>query len=96
MQGQDIDKSLSNYQTAYSQSNPLTWIYLYCSSPCLPLCQPRAVPIHKDLTGEEKHNDETNYQREKPSAEDYNTQAVNSYSNYHPYGLDTLGRGNIF
>ena len=74
----------------------LSLLLLTFAMMCLHVCQPRAVIHHSDLTGEEKHNDERNYQRKKPSVEDYNFQAVNSNSNYHPYGLDTLGRGNIF
>ena len=61
---------------------------------CLPLYQARAVIHHTDLTWEETQSNETNFQRKKPSSEDYNSRAVNS--NYHPYGLDTLGQGNIF
>ena len=63
---------------------------------CLPVCQPRVVTHRKDLHGDEKDDNGTNFIIKKPSAEDYNTKAVKLNSYYHPYGLDTFGRGNIF
>jgi hypothetical protein len=74
----------------------LSLLIITLSVMCLLVCQPRSVTDNKDVIkeGKERQENETNYQRKKTSAEDYNSQAVNS--NYHPYGLDTLGRGNIY
>jgi hypothetical protein len=74
----------------------LSLLILFFAVVCLPISQPRAVTHRKDLPGDEEDYDETNYISKKPSAEDYNTKAVKLNSYYHPYGLDTLGRGNIF
>ena len=65
---------------------------------CLPLCQPRAVTSNKDLTDYIGLGDLTLY----PEDEDYKHKMFNSAGRkssdkaFHPYGLDTLGQGNIF
>ena len=76
----------------------LSLLIITLSVMCLPVCQARSVTDNKDdmKEGKGRQDNETNYQRKKPSDEDYNSQSVNYNSNYHPYGLDTLGRGNIF
>ena len=78
----------------------LSILILSLSVMCLTVCQPRAVTSHTDLTWLDKHDDGIN-DRKYPKAEDYNKRISSSAARqslnkaFHPYGLDTLGQGNI-
>jgi hypothetical protein len=77
-------------------------VILTLSVMSLPVCQAKALTSHKYVTGLYKHNDGLNDNRKYPKAEDYNNRRFNTASRkssnkaFHPYGLDTLGQGNIF
>ena len=79
----------------------ISLLILTLSLMCLPVFQPRAVTSHTDLTWLDKHDDGIN-DRKYPKAEDYNKRISSSAARkslnkaFHPYGLDTLGQGNIF
>jgi len=75
----------------------LSTLMLCLAMLCLPLCSPRAVTSRKDMAREE-----ADYQAKQPIDKQYELQAENSLKRknkqfaFHPYGLNSLGQGNIF